>query len=67
ESASIFDDILRGIGTKEQEDVVAANAAVAYQTVYPESKLKDNIAIAKENIRNGAAKNAFDQLIKIRP
>ncbi|NQX92105.1 MAG: anthranilate phosphoribosyltransferase, partial [Flavobacteriales bacterium] len=66
ESADIFDQLLRGNGTEEQENVVAANAAVAYQTVYPESDLKASIAIAKENIKNGAAKTAFEKLIKIK-
>lgn len=54
EAATIFYDIISGKGTKAQNDVVCANAAVAISTI---NKLPyiENFALAKETLENGKA------------
>jgi anthranilate phosphoribosyltransferase len=61
-SAAIFVDILQGNGTKAQEDVVCANAALAIKTYYPEMELLDAMALAQESLKGGKAKAVFNKI-----
>ncbi|MDR1414688.1 MAG: anthranilate phosphoribosyltransferase [Odoribacteraceae bacterium] len=65
EAARVFDDILDNKATESQKNVVIANAAVAIQTIEPRRDLHDCIAIARESIQSGRAKNAFAKFLEI--
>lgn len=64
EAARIFLDILNGIGTAEQNNVVIANAALGLNVVYPEKDLKDCIAIARESLFSKKALSKFKAVTK---
>lgn len=55
EAAAIFIDVLKGDGTAEQMKVVVANAALAFQLVYPDKKLEECVDMALESIESGKA------------
>ncbi len=55
EAAKIFLDILEGNGTKEENNVVVANAALGLNVVFPEKELTECVEIASESLRSGKA------------
>lgn len=64
ESAAIFLNILKGSGSKAQQDVVCANAGVAIAVV-EECTLPEGFEKAKESLISGKALNALVQLQKL--
>ncbi len=62
-NARIFMDVLEGNGTKAQNRVVVANAAVALNCIFPEETLEDSIAKANESLESGAALGALKKLL----
>lgn len=64
ESAKIFIRIIRGKGTKAQNNVVAANAGVAIATVN-KVDYKTGFEMAKESLLSGKAKRSLDKLIEL--
>ena len=52
-------NILEGKGTKAQNDVVIANAAIALNLVFPEKMLTECVGMAKESILSGRAMQKF--------
>ncbi len=63
-AARIFVDILKGNGTKAQNNVVCANAGVAIHTV-KKSGLEESFALAKESLLSGKALQSFKKLQQI--
>lgn len=63
ESAKIFTRILEGNGTREQNEVVAANAAAAINLYYPKLSFSDSIGMARESLRSKKALNVLKNLI----
>ena len=63
-AANIFTDVLNGKGTKAQNNVVCANAAMAIATVTQKS-VEDSFEMAKEALLGGKAKEKFERLVKI--
>jgi len=63
ESAKIFENILKGKGTKSQNSVVYANSAAALITADPELSFQDAVAKAEEVLLTGKALEAFDGLV----
>lgn len=63
ESAGIFLDILHGKGTKEQNNVVIANAALALHCARPQSSLADMTELARETLLSGKAAQTFKKLM----
>jgi len=61
EAASIFYEIISGKGTKAQNDVVCANAAVAISTINKLSYI-ENFALAKETLESGKALEKLKKL-----
>lgn len=55
EAATIFVNILNGKGTKEQNNVVIANAAVGLQLYYPEKTLMECVEMGAESLKSGRA------------
>ncbi len=64
ESAKIFMTILEGKGTKEQNAVVTANAAMALYAADRSKGLLNCVALAKEALASGKALQAFKKLIR---
>lgn len=63
ESAGIFKAVLDGKGTTEQNNVVLCNAAVAIQTIKPESSFADCFYEAEESLNSGRALRSFNRLL----
>lgn len=61
EAAKIFFEIISGKGTKAQNDVVCANAAVAISTINKLSYI-ENFALAKETLESGKALEKLKKL-----
>lgn len=61
EAAKIFHEIISGKGTKAQNDVVCANAAVAISTMNKMSYI-ENFALAKETLERGKALEKLKKL-----
>ncbi len=55
EAAAIFLNILNGNGTREQTNVVVANAALGLNIVFREKELKECVEIAVESLKSGKA------------
>ncbi|MFP4058903.1 MAG: anthranilate phosphoribosyltransferase [Bacteroidales bacterium] len=67
ESATIFMKVLKGEGTREQNDVVIANAAVGLQCYHPYAALEECISMARESLESKKALDVFNQLMKLQP
>lgn len=63
-AGKIFIDILELNGTKQQSEVVIANAALAIQCFKPDTSILDCIDEAKESLHSKRAYNALKTLIK---
>lgn len=63
ESAKIFHDVLHKRGTKAQENVVLANAALALQCLGKFPETADAFAAARESLDSGRAALAFKRFI----
>lgn len=63
ESAKIFTGILNGSGTREQNEVVAANAAAAISLYYPQLSTSDSIEMARESLLSKKALNVLNNLL----
>ncbi len=59
EAAKIFVDVLNGDGTKGQNSVVVANAALALNIVSPRKELLECVEMAKESLESGRALEKF--------
>ncbi|WP_114750106.1 anthranilate phosphoribosyltransferase [Pleomorphovibrio marinus] len=62
-SAKIFEKILKGQGTAQQDAVVIANAAAALATARAELSLEDAKAKATESLKSGEALKVFKTLL----
>ncbi|WP_346239464.1 anthranilate phosphoribosyltransferase [Niabella insulamsoli] len=65
EAASIFKTILEGKGTREQEAVVLANAAIALQVTGSFNNYQDAFQAASESLKSGRAHQCLQQLISL--
>lgn len=65
EAAQIFDNVLANRASQAQANAVIVNAAYAIQTCDSNLPILDCIAMAKETIESGKAKQAFDQFLKV--
>ena len=64
ESAKIFENILKGEGTKPQNEVVIANAAMAIQCGKGVSS-DDALGMARESLESGKALKTFKKILEI--
>jgi anthranilate phosphoribosyltransferase len=65
ESAKIFQAILNGEGTQEQNDVVCANAAAAIHCVKSEVSLPDAVEMARESLMSKKARAALQAFLAV--
>lgn len=63
-SANIFKHIINGQGTKQQNNVVCANAALAISTV-KQIPISESFNLAQESLNSGQAKKRFDTLLAL--
>jgi anthranilate phosphoribosyltransferase len=65
EAGQIFMQILRGAGSREQNDAVAVNAGLAIHAIKPHVSLIDCIAEAEESLKSGKALGCFQKLVSL--
>lgn len=65
ESARIFENILKGEGTKPQNEVVIANAAMAIQCGKGVST-NDALGMARESLESGKALKTFKRILELK-
>ncbi|MEM7103260.1 MAG: anthranilate phosphoribosyltransferase [Bacteroidota bacterium] len=65
EAVTIFKNILDGKGTEAQNAVVCVNSGMAINCAYPEKSIEDCIAMAKESLESGKAKNVLKTLLNL--
>ena len=63
ESAGIFMKVLKGEGTKAQNEVVIANSAVAINCVKENLSFEECNALAYNSLKSKQALNAYEKLI----
>ncbi|MCS5491662.1 anthranilate phosphoribosyltransferase [Algoriphagus limi] len=63
ESAKIFESILKGKGTKAQNQVVLANSAAALVTADPSLSFQEAVAKVEEVLLGGKALDVFNRLV----
>jgi anthranilate phosphoribosyltransferase len=63
-SAKIFIQVLDGMGTVAQNNVVCANAALAISTV-KNTSITDSFQMAKTSLLSGSAKQSFKTLVEL--
>lgn len=64
DAAKIFISILEGTGTKEQNSVVLANAALGLNVVHPEKDLLECVEMAKESLESGNALKKLKAIVE---
>lgn len=64
EAAGIFLKIIKGEGTKAQNNVVLANAAFALYCMDEEKGLQGSLERARHSLESGAALNSFTKLVE---
>ena len=64
-SAKIFLDVLKGEGTAQQTDVVAANTSAALLTSGKCKDLVEGVMLAKDLLKSGKAYRCFTDLVEI--
>jgi anthranilate phosphoribosyltransferase len=63
--AALFLDILGGKGSKQQSDVVIANAGMAIHCMEPERTYRECMGLASESLQSGKALKNFTSLISM--
>ncbi len=66
EAAKIFTDILNGEGTDAQNSAIIVNAAYAIQCIEKNKNIEECIALAKDSLLEGYAKQVLKTLIDIK-
>ncbi|MDR0834720.1 MAG: anthranilate phosphoribosyltransferase [Candidatus Symbiothrix sp.] len=65
EAAKLFDNVLNNTSTEAQKNVVLINAATAIQTIEPQHDIQTCIAIARESLESGKAKQTLEKFLSI--
>lgn len=65
EAKGLFELIISGNGTEQQNAVVHANAGLAIHTFNPERDIKECVLEAKEALASGKAKQALTSLVEL--
>ena len=65
ESAKLFLKILKGDGTKTQNEVVTANAQMALKCYWPSRSFEECREITTASLLGGKAYQSFNKLIKL--
>lgn len=65
EAMHIFDSVLNGTSTRNQKNVVLANAGMAIQSIEQDKTTDECIALAKESLESGRAWACFKKFVEI--
>lgn len=65
DAARIFDNVMDGVATQAQKDVVVVNAAFAIHVVCPDKPLDECIALARESLDSGKARATLKKFINL--
>ncbi|KAA6316881.1 Anthranilate phosphoribosyltransferase, partial [termite gut metagenome] len=64
-AARIFDDVMNNRATQAQTDVVTVNAGFAIHVICPEKEIEECIAVARESLEGGRAKEALKKFLEV--
>lgn len=65
DAAKIFDNVMANTATEAQKDVVIVNAAFAINVICPEKTIEECIALARESLESGKARETLNKFIKL--
>jgi len=65
DAVKVFDAVLQNKASKDQINVVLANAAFAINIIEPEKSLEECFAIAKESLESGKAFNVLKKYVEL--
>ncbi|MDR3119576.1 MAG: anthranilate phosphoribosyltransferase [Mediterranea sp.] len=65
DAACIFDSVMNNKATEAQTNAVVANAAFAIQVIEPQKPMEECIAIARESLESGKARNVLKRFLEI--
>lgn len=65
DACRVFDDVLNNTATESQKNVVIANAAFAITVVDQEKSIEEALAMARESIESGKAKEAMKKYVEV--
>lgn len=65
DAAKIFDAVMEGTATEAQKNVVVVNAAFAIQVICPDKPIEECIALARESLDNGKAKETLKKFVEL--
>ena len=65
EAMKIFDAVLNGTSTKEQKEVILANAACGIAVIDRNKSIEESVALCRESLDSGRALAAFKKFVEI--
>ena len=65
EAMKIFDSVLNGTSTKEQKEVILANAACGIAVIDRNKSIEESVALCRESLDSGRALAAFKKFVEI--
>ena len=61
----LFDAVMEGTATEAQKNVVVVNAAFAIQVICPDKPIEECIALARESLDSGKAKETLKKFVEL--
>ena len=65
DAARIFDAVMEGTATEAQKNVVIVNAAFAIRVICPEKPIEECIALARESLESGKARETLKKFVEL--
>lgn len=65
EAKQLFDNVLEGKATQNQQNVILANAACGIGVMNPNLSIEESVAQARESLESGAALRTFQKFVEL--
>lgn len=65
EAKQLFDNVLEGKATQNQQNVILANAACGISVMNPNLSVEESVAQARESLESGAALRTFQKFVEL--
>lgn len=65
EAKQLFDNVLEGKATQNQQNVILANAACGISVMNPNLSIEESVAQARESLESGAALRTFQKFVEL--
>ena len=65
DATRIFDAVMEGTATEAQKNVVIVNAAFAIRVICPEKPIEECIALARESLESGKARETLKKFVEL--